>query len=96
MCSDDCDLKPSPLIHISARRRIPLADTGKEWDGNFAGAVRHSLAAHFDPATQPIALGGVFVVTSGKINMHTMVSALATWICCQFSTRAIPICLRAH
>lgn len=71
--SDEVSSETTPLIHITARRRTALGTTGKDWDGNFVGAVRHSLAARFDPATQPIALGGVFVVKSGKVRVHVMV-----------------------
>lgn len=67
--SGGCDA-PIPLIHIKVRRRKPLADTGREWDGNFVGAVREAIAARFDPAARPIGLGGVFLVTAGKINLH--------------------------
>jgi hypothetical protein len=61
---------PNQLIHITAKRRIPL--DGKEWNGNFIGAIRESLAARFDPVTQPLGLGGTFLITDGKIQIHVM------------------------
>lgn len=59
LCSEG---KPGRVIEIKASRR-----TGAD---NFMSACRKTLQDHY--GTQPVGLGGVFLVEKGKANLHIM------------------------
>ncbi|XP_071093476.1 ester hydrolase C11orf54-like [Haliotis cracherodii] len=59
LCSEG---KPGKVIEVVASRR-----TGPD---NFMTSLRTSLADHYN--TRPVALGGTFLIESGKANLHIM------------------------